>query len=222
MKCCAEALRLGRREEKRAERRNAIVAIAGRSFLENGYAGTTMSAICSAIGGSKGTLWSYFSSKEDLFAAFLDEATGAFRTELIELLNAHASLRKTLENFCQGFLTKVTNVKSVALYRLIIGEAGRSPEVGRLFFERGPGVVERLLCEFLGERIADGSMPQGDPREMARFLLSLCIGYSHQRVLLALEQPVPAQIEIEARAMAMLFLKTFAPHEAQDIGNNAL
>ena len=216
MKCYVKMPKLGRREEKRAERRAAIVAIAGRSFLENGYAGTTMSAICCAVGGSKGTLWSYFASKEDLFAAFLDEVTGVFRVELIQMFNTQASLSTTLEGFCLRFLSKVTSPQSVALYRLIVSEAGRSPEVGRLFFERGPGVMERLLSEFLGERMANGTMPKGEPQEMARFLLSMCIGFYHHRVLLGLVEPDPTRIEQESRRITQMFLKAFVPDEAQD------
>gem|GEM_PF-6945919 len=46
------------------ERRAAIVQLALRSFLAHGYEATTMSAIAKDMGGSKGTLWSYFSSEE--------------------------------------------------------------------------------------------------------------------------------------------------------------
>ncbi len=47
-------------EERRIERRNAIPAVATRSFLENGYAGTTMSSISAELGGSKATLRELF------------------------------------------------------------------------------------------------------------------------------------------------------------------
>ena len=45
-----------------------------------------MSTIAAALGGSKGTLWAYFPSKEALFAAVLDDVTAAFRTELADAL----------------------------------------------------------------------------------------------------------------------------------------
>jgi hypothetical protein len=48
-----------RREARRLSRREAILEVAERSFLEQGYAATTMSAIAAELGGSKGTLWSY-------------------------------------------------------------------------------------------------------------------------------------------------------------------
>ena len=65
-----------RREARRQSRREAILDVAAQSFLEHGYAGTTMSAIAATLGGSKGTLWSYFASKEVLFAAVIDRREG--------------------------------------------------------------------------------------------------------------------------------------------------
>src|SRR4026208_346391 len=70
-----EAPCLSRREARRRDRRGAIIGVARRSFLNNGYAATTMSSIAAELGGSKGTLWSYFPGKEELFAAVLRETT---------------------------------------------------------------------------------------------------------------------------------------------------
>ena len=54
-----------RKDRKRAE----IVAIAGDLFFKEGYAGTSMSQIAAAVGGSKQTLYNYFQSKEELLLA---------------------------------------------------------------------------------------------------------------------------------------------------------
>ena len=80
----------GKREARKEERRLAILDVAKRSFLESGYSATSMSAISVELGGSKGTLWNYFPSKEELFAAVLEhvdrpvlgnEASAEGRTE---------------------------------------------------------------------------------------------------------------------------------------------
>jgi TetR/AcrR family transcriptional regulator, mexJK operon transcriptional repressor len=57
---------LSRREARPEVRREIILNVAMQSFLKHGYAGTTMSVIAETLGGSKGTLWSYYSSKEVL------------------------------------------------------------------------------------------------------------------------------------------------------------
>src|SRR3546814_14826440 len=60
-------------DDAAALRRKAFVEAARKGFLANGYAGTTMSSIASAVGGSKTTLWTYFPSKEALFEAVVDD-----------------------------------------------------------------------------------------------------------------------------------------------------
>jgi AcrR family transcriptional regulator len=78
---------LGKREQRKAERREAILDIAQQSFLDQGYDRTTMSGVAEAMGGSKGTLWSYFDSKEALFAAVIDRAAAHFRADLTGALD---------------------------------------------------------------------------------------------------------------------------------------
>src|SRR6478609_9106609 len=119
----------GKREARKEERRLAILEVAKRSFLDNGYSATSMSAISAELGGSKGTLWSYFPSKEELFAAVLDHATVAYRQQLSSVLQPSANLHAALTAFCRSFIAKITMADGIRLHRLIAAEAGRFPEV---------------------------------------------------------------------------------------------
>jgi TetR/AcrR family transcriptional regulator, mexJK operon transcriptional repressor len=183
---------MSKREERRGERRATILETAGQFFLDNGYAGTTMSAVAAGLGGSKGTLWSYFSSKEDLFAACIEGKTEIFRQELVSLLDPAAPLRPAIQGFCRSFIAKIREPRSIALYQLLCGESARAPEASRIFFERGPGVVEALLTAFLRSHVEAGRLSGAEaPLEMAQVLISLCTGISHQRLLLGLVAPKP-------------------------------
>src|ERR1700752_2976191 len=53
------------------EKRRDIVRVASDLFHDNGYERTSMSMISEKLGGSKPTLYGYFSSKEELLAATL-------------------------------------------------------------------------------------------------------------------------------------------------------
>jgi AcrR family transcriptional regulator len=53
------------------QRRERIIQVARSVFFEVGYAGASMSLISQRLGGSKATLYAYFSSKEELFAAII-------------------------------------------------------------------------------------------------------------------------------------------------------
>ena len=60
-----------KRDLRRETTRSEILQIAGDMFLDVGFAGTSMSAIAARLGGSKGTLYNYFESKEELLEAFV-------------------------------------------------------------------------------------------------------------------------------------------------------
>ena len=53
----------------RDARRELILDVAQDVFLEEGFAAASMSTIAARLGGSKGTLYNYFRSKDELFAA---------------------------------------------------------------------------------------------------------------------------------------------------------
>lgn len=203
----------GRREARKEDRRAAIIAVARDSFLEQGYDGTSMSAIAAMLGGSKGTLWSYFPSKEALFSAVLESATAEYRERLKVLLDPGDDLRATVERFCRRFLEKVTSREALALHRLIQTEAGRFPELGQIFFERAPMMTQKLLAAYLAEHMASGGLRKDDPALAARALVSLCIGGHHQRMMWHVEELDAAKIEADARFATDIFLRAYAPAE---------
>ena len=60
-------------DERKAERREQILAGARRCFAEHGYEGATVVRLEQAIGLSRGAIFNYFGSKEDLFAELVAE-----------------------------------------------------------------------------------------------------------------------------------------------------
>lgn len=175
---------ISRREARRRDRRQMILAVAGESFLKNGYAATTMSSIAAALGGSKATLWNYFPSKEELFAAVLDDATTAYRAQLSEILDPCGDIETTLERFARSFLEKVVSPEAIALYRLVISEAGRFPEMGAVFCEHAPRHTRTLLTDFLAGAMERGQLRRTDAALAAHTLLTLLMSGGRQLLLL--------------------------------------
>lgn len=203
---------LSRREARRRERRKAILDVASRSFLENGYAATTMSAIAATLGGSKGTLWSYFPSKEALFAACLDDATTAYIARLAELLDPDGDLGKTLRRLGLNMLSKITSPHSIALHRLVVSESGRFPEMGAIFYEHAPGHTRRLIAEFLERAMDRGLLRRADPNLAARTFTTLMLSGCHQSLIWGqIGQATPEQIEADVDHGLDCFMRAYAP-----------
>lgn len=205
-----ENLSSGRREQRKIERRRAILSVAARCFKEGGYGSTTMSNISAALGGSKGTLWSYFQSKEQLFSAVLDEATASYKEQLSGLLDHQADLRTALTDFCRNFLETITSREAITLQQLVQGESGRFPELGVIFFDRAPKVVQDKLSAFLARHMEKRHLRADDHAMAARAIISLCMGGSHQQMLLGGPAPSSATLKAEAALTVDIFLRAYS------------
>jgi TetR/AcrR family transcriptional repressor of mexJK operon len=202
-----------RREARRQSRRDAILKVAARSFLEHGYAATTMSGIAAELGGSKGTLWSYFPAKGLLFAAMLDRVTETFQQHLSLILNPEDDLAAALRGFARELIQKVTSPEAVALYRLVMGEANRFPEIGRIFHERALGRTRGLLAAYLGDMMTRGQLRTDDPHVAAQQLAGLCQSGCHQLLILGIiECADPARIETDVANSVGMFMRAYTPN----------
>jgi AcrR family transcriptional regulator len=202
---------VGRREARKAERRAAIVEVAWRHFLDRGYAGTSMSAIVEEMGGSKGTLWSYFASKEELLAATIDAQTGSFQSMMTEIIDSARDMTEVLTILARKLVARVTSPDAIALQRLIIGEVERFPEIGRIFYDRGPGVGRALLSDYIDRQVRAGVLPECDPDEAAQLFLDVCTGGYHQRLLWGVTSPDDDRAECEAALAVRQFLRCYPP-----------
>ena len=205
-----------RREARRLSRCETILDVATCSFMEFGYAGTTMTAIAAKLGGSKGTLWSHYPSKDVLFAAVLDRATKSFRAQLSYILEAgdllaDGDMERVLRQFCTSFMERLSSPDGLSLYRLVIGESGRLPEVGQIFNQRAMQVTRKLLAGFLDKAMTTGRLRQSDALPAAQLLMQMCMAGSHQRLLLGLDaEPDPDEMSRDIDRALAVFLRAFA------------
>ncbi|WP_062733616.1 TetR/AcrR family transcriptional regulator [Sphingobium abikonense] len=201
-----------RREARKRDRQEMILEVAQRYFLDHGYAGTTMSGIAAALGGSKGTLWNHFPSKDALFSAVLDRVAQAYRTRLSKILDPDAGLEEVLRGACVSLVAKVTSPEAIALHRLVISEGGRFPELSRIFFELAPRNTRALLADFLEQAMRRGALRKANALDAARALMALCMaGIHHQLLMGQITQFEPEDIDRDAAFAVDLFLRAYAP-----------
>ena len=161
-------------DEAAEARRKAFVDAARTLFFANGYAGTTMSSIASKVGGSKTTLWTYFPSKEELFAAVVDDIVSHYGAMLTIDLPLDEPVGDVLRRFGNVLLTKLTSPPLLSLYRLVIGEAERFPHLAETFYDRGPRPGKARAAAWVAEKMARGEIRQGDPMRAVQQFAGLC------------------------------------------------
>lgn len=191
-------------------RRRRIVEVARAVFLEKGYGAASMSAIAAAVGGSKGTLYVYFRSKSELFEAVIRQygEGGDFRAEPEDA----RPLGEVLSDLGARMLAFVCQPETLALYRMVIGESGRFPELGEAFFTAGPKDKIARLAQLIARRIASGEIRRADPEVAAHHFFALCRAVRHQHMLFGLAlAPTDADVSAEAKDAARVFMAAYAP-----------
>lgn len=192
-------------------RRTVIVEAAASVFLEMGYEGASMNEVTRRTGGSKTTLYNYFSSKEALFAAVVECYSMSHLANAVTTLQKQVtdaqSLRSTLLRFSESVLTVLTNdATALAVYRMVVGESGRS-DVGKIFYESGPQQCVDALSHVLQTAMGLGLLREADPALRASQLLSLTTVECERRIYQMTPDPLKLeQINLMAEAAVDMFL----------------
>lgn len=138
------------------DRRNAILKAATEIFREEGFERASMAAISARVGGSKATLYGYFSSKEELFAAAMIEALRVQAEKALEHLDpADQDISAVLVRFGEALIRFVTSPATLASSRSAIA-AGARRKLGEQFYAQGPRQVMDALTEYMAKVIEQG------------------------------------------------------------------
>jgi AcrR family transcriptional regulator len=207
--------------EKRARhapqaRREAILGVASEVFSAEGYAAASMSHIASRLGGSKGTLYNYFKSKEELFAAHVQHECECRVAEAFAPPLIGDNPVEILAGLAERVLTAIVSDEAATFYSLIVSEAQRNPAIGQAFYDSGPRKGVQRVAEYLGRAQADGQMIVDDCQLAAEEFLSLVHGGLHwKRVLNVVPNPTRAQIHSQARRAAEIFVRAYGSPAVQ-------
>jgi AcrR family transcriptional regulator len=179
-----------RKDRKRAE----IVAIAQQLFFQEGYAGTSMSQLAAAVGGSKTTLYNHFQSKEELFLAVVQDVVEP-KPDDYDVGTEPTEFRAWLSWFGAATVKRLASYNYISLQRLAAAEALRFPEIGKIFDEAvRPGY--QMASELFAEAMRKGLLRRADPQIVVEHFLELCCGWMLRRVIWNI-QPTPTHAEIE-------------------------
>lgn len=197
---------------KKDARRQSIVAVARDAFLRDGYGGTTMSSIAATVGGSKTTLWSYFPSKQDLFAAVIDDLVERYGEALRIPLPADGDPAETLRGLAASLMKTLMRPQIIALHRMVTGEAGRFPELGTVLYDRGPARGHARVSGWLDQLMAAGVLRKADSLVAARQFVALCQAGQFQKHLIGAQRKIDRMaMEGEIDQAVETFLRAYAP-----------
>ena len=179
--------------------RQRILGAAFQAFTRDGYAGTNTLAIATRARVSKRDLYAAFASKQAMLVACIKSRAGRMRMpEGLPEPHNREMLASTLTAFATNLLMESSDPAVIAMFRLAISEADRSPEIARAL-EECREANRRTLIDLLVHAQSAGLLPTGDAADMA----SQCLALLWEDLMLSLllgARPRPGRAHIQRRA----------------------
>jgi AcrR family transcriptional regulator len=157
-----------RAEAAKAARREEILAAARRVFAARGFRGTTMADIAEEADIALGTIYLYFRSKEDVFAA-LNQLFGGIIAEAATRLPAGSTDARVRTSVGRVFAACEENRDLVRL--VVLNSDPESEALKRI--REGDETRGRPLVAWLSGGMKEGGIRSGDPAVMSRLIQGL-------------------------------------------------
>jgi len=160
-------------EETNTGRHKEILTAAERVFEASGYAQTTMDMVAAEAGISKGSIYNYFSSKQDLFRQIFAEAMAASEQKSLVILGQPISASAKIHRLLDHWFSSLGYHKRIG--RLVLefwASAARQQqgEMGKAFAATY-ALWRRRLADMIGEGVRAGEFRQDVNTTMAASLL---------------------------------------------------
>jgi AcrR family transcriptional regulator len=139
-----------KRERRKEARPGELLDAALNLFVEKGFAATRMEEVATRAGVSKGTVFLYFPSKEELFKAVVREnISGRFEEWNAELLRYEGSAGDMLHHCMTSWWQRVGSTQASGITKLLISEGGNYPDIVEFYqnevVQPGHALIRQVL-----------------------------------------------------------------------------
>jgi len=195
-----------------SEKARAVLAGARAVFLDNGFTAATTDMIQQAAGVSKSTVYAHYPNKEALFVAVVESQCTQFLNAVNQIRFSGKRLADILLEIAQAYLEIVLSRDGLALYRIVVAEAPRFPELGRRFYLAGPAAINNIVAKGLAVADADGELDLGGIGldSAASLFVNMVRGEAHMQCLTHPDAAASAaQRDQWAKEAVATFLRAF-------------
>jgi AcrR family transcriptional regulator len=165
----APATRQRRKEARPQELLDAALAL----FAEKGFAATRSEEVAQRAGVSKGTLYLYYPSKEDLFKAVVRQNLSSLIAEGVELAeNFEGSSADLLAELLGIWWQRVGNTPAACIHKIILSEVRNFPELAQFYSDEVIIPADRLFCGCVQRGISSGEFRPLPLHEVAHAIMA--------------------------------------------------
>ena len=198
----------------REARRESIVRTAKELFFAEGYSATSMATIAAKVGGSKGTLYNYFPSKEQLFEAVVDDFCLASKQRIGQLDLDDSDFHAALVRFGVQLVRHMLSDDAIAMHRLLGAEAERFPELGQTYYGHVVQTTKAQLLEHFDGAMKAGKLRKAETATVVKHFYELCLsGLYRHRLWNITPPPEDDEIQQSVEQAVDAFLNGYTPRD---------
>ena len=180
------------------------------AFLDLGYEGASTDEIARRAKVSKGTLYNYFPDKKTLFKTFVERECEEQARRVTAAAEGDDAIEPTLHAIARSYVDLMTSPFVIGIFRIVVAEAERFPDMARTFFDSGPDLAHRRFSQMLAAAVARGELEIDDIDLAAHQFAGLCRANVFFKPLFCVKQSFPkAEIERIANGAVDTFLKAY-------------
>ena len=157
-------------------KREAILAAAGQSFFDHGFAATSIEQVASRAGVSKVTIYNHFGDKRALFSAAVERECEKMRSAFSLDGIAKGTLEERLTNLGKSIVAFLSRPEMVQFERRIAAETEHEPALGAAFLAAGPHRMKQAFAAYLSALVAAGELAIDDVELATEQFVSMCKG----------------------------------------------
>lgn len=176
---------------KSEQKRQKILFSASQLFLCEGLTNTSMDSVAKASGVSKQTVYSHFSSKEELFQAAISHKCQSYQLDPTRLSHTQACalpFERCLQEVGMQFMRLLQDPEVISMYRVVMSEAKNNPQIAELFYEAGPAISLHGMADLFMHYHPE--LSSNHALALAHDFFSLLKGDVHMQLLCGLVTPL--------------------------------
>lgn len=200
--------RSGRPPRAAAEKlRDEILDVATELFLKQGYGVTSIEAVARSARISKRTFYHRFADKADLFRAVVHRIIERLHPPAGEPLIGQGGLNENLQHLARLMLQGAMSPQGRALFRLVMAEAGRFPELAAIAVKQGgSGEAIAIVAGLLEQHARRNNLALPNPAFAAQQFLHMVVTVPQRRAMGLGPPMTPEELEAWSRNTVNLFL----------------
>jgi AcrR family transcriptional regulator len=160
-------------ERRKDARPQELLAAALDLFVERGFASTRLEDVAKRAGVSKGTLYLYFTNKEELFKEVVRNSIVPFigaAEDSIAGFDGHSA--DLLRSVMVGWWQRLGSTKASGIIKLVMAEAGNFPDIACFYQEEVITRGTNMFASLLERAIARGEFRPMDVTIMTQVLIA--------------------------------------------------